>query len=295
MLRSLLYWFLALVITLASAVYQRTTGPTYPIDGETDVGGVQVAWSLTRTHGGAGDQPVHLRADAESGVQGVLIYRRYKTDDPWTRTAFARHGDTLTAWLPHQPPAGKLEYFVELDHDASVIRIPEHETVVTRFKGAVPMGMLIPHVIAMFLAMLLSTRTGIEALRKHGRPRIYVFVTTGLLIVGGLIFGPIVQKYAFGEYWTGFPFGTDLTDNKTLIAFIAWLLAVAAVWRKKTLSEHPGRRWIVLGASVVMLLMYLIPHSTMGSELDYRKLDRQRQLSVPGEAADTLPGRDQVP
>lgn len=295
MLRSLLFWFLALAITLASAVYQRATGPTYPIDGETSFDGVHVAWSLTRTHGGAGDQPVHLRTDAKGGVHAVLIHRRYKTNDPWTRTPFTRAGDTLTAWLPHQPPAGKLEYFIELDHDAAVIRIPEHETVVTRFKGAVPMGVLIPHVIAMFLAMLVSTRTGIEALRKHGRPRVYVFVTTGLLIIGGLIFGPIVQKYAFGEYWTGFPFGTDLTDNKTLIAFIAWLLAIAAVWNGKKLADHPGRRWIVAGASVVMLFVYLIPHSMMGSELDYRELDRQRQLAIPAEAADTLPGGEQVP
>ncbi len=41
-----------------------------------------------------------------------------------------------------------------------------------------------------------------------------------------MILGPIVQKYAFGELWTGIPFGWDLTDNKTLIAFLFWILAV---------------------------------------------------------------------
>ena len=39
-----------------------------------------------------------------------------------------------------------------------------------------------------------------------------------LLAVGGFILGPLVQNYAFGELWTGVPFGWDLTDNKTLIA-----------------------------------------------------------------------------
>jgi hypothetical protein len=50
-----------------------------------------------------------------------------------------------------------------------------------------------------------------------------------------MILGPVVQKFAFGEYWTGFPFGTDLTDNKTLIAFIGWIIALVAVFK----SEKP--------------------------------------------------------
>ena len=41
-----------------------------------------------------------------------------------------------------------------------------------------------------------------------------------------MILGPIVQYYAFGDLWTGIPFGWDLTDNKTLIALIFWILAV---------------------------------------------------------------------
>ncbi len=290
MTRNIIYWILALFITLSSAMYQRTTGPTYPVDGQAEVGELTVFYTLTRSHGGAGDQPVYVRTERDGMADGTIVYRRYKTDDPWTRLPLEARGDSLIGWLPHQPPAGKLEYFIELDGGDELLRIPDHETVVTRFKGAVPSGVLIPHVIFMFLAMLFSTRTGIEALRRHGRPRMYVFITTGLLIVGGLILGPIVQKFAFGEYWTGFPFGTDLTDNKTLIAFIAWLIAIAAVWNKSTLTEHPGRRWVVLGAAVVMMLVYLIPHSMMGSELDYEELDRQRleqQQSIPDSAGDT--------
>lgn len=297
MARNILFWILALLITLSSAVYQRKTGPTYPVDGQAEVGEVMVFYSLTRSHGGDGDQPIRVRTERDGMVFGTLIYRRYKTDDPWTRVPMEAQGDTLTAWLPHQPPAGKLEYFLELEPasaggaDEAVRRIPAQETVVTRFKGAVPNGVLIPHVIFMFLAMLFSTRTGIEALRKKGRPRMYVFITTALLIVGGLILGPIVQKYAFGEYWTGFPWGMDLTDNKTLIAFIAWLVAIFAVWNRKSLEDHPVRRWIVLGAAVVMMLVYLIPHSMMGSELNYEELDRQRhEQALPSAETEPVSG-----
>ncbi len=77
-----------------------------------------------------------------------------------------------------------------------------------------------------------------------------------------MILGPLVQKYAFGELWTGVPFGWDLTDNKTLIAFIFWILAVV-MNRKK---ERPLYTAL---AAVVLLLVYSIPHSMFGSELDY--------------------------
>ena len=77
-----------------------------------------------------------------------------------------------------------------------------------------------------------------------------------------MILGPVVQLYAFGDLWTGIPFGWDLTDNKTLIAFLFWVLAVAMNWKK----SRPAYTVI---AAVVLLLIYSIPHSMFGSQLDY--------------------------
>ena len=75
--------------------------------------------------------------------------------------------------------------------------------------------------------------------------------------------GPVVEKFAFGEYWTGFPFGMDLTDNKSLIAFVLWIIAWAGN------RKGAQRRYLVVAATVVNLVMALIPHSLGGSELDY--------------------------
>ncbi len=122
----------------------------------------------------------------------------------------------------------------------------------------------------MFGAMLLSTRTGLEAFNKEPRLKIFTVWTISFLIIGGMILGPLTQYYAFGQFWTGIPFGIDLTDNKTLIALIGWLLA-AIMLRK---SKKPG--WWIVGASVLLLIVYLIPHSVLGSELDYNKLDNNK-------------------
>jgi hypothetical protein len=76
-----------------------------------------------------------------------------------------------------------------------------------------------------------------------------------------LIMGPLVQKYAFNELWTGVPYGWDLTDNKTLIAFLAWLIAY---W----VSRKQESRIAIIAAMVVTIVIFSIPHSLFGSQLD---------------------------
>jgi hypothetical protein len=160
-----------------------------------------------------------------------------------------------------------MEYKIVLSSRGKEISLTGDTPVIIRFKDPVPSILLLPHIIIMFLAMLFSTRAGIEALNPKGNPRKLALWTTGLLLVGGLILGPLVQKFAFGALWTGFPFGHDLTDNKTLIAMIGWIAALIAGRGGKP------ARWWVLGASILLMAVYLIPHSVLGSELDYSQMD----------------------
>ena len=124
----------------------------------------------------------------------------------------------------------------------------------------------------MFLGMLLSTRAGFEVFNEGKDLRTLVYRTLTLLFVGGLVLGPLVQKFAFGMYWTGWPFGGDLTDNKTAIAVISWLLAAIMLKR----SEHPAR-WAAF-AAIITIVVFMIPHSVLGSEIDYSK-DVQKPVS----------------
>ena len=71
--------------------------------------------------------------------------------------------------------------------------------------------------------------------------------------------------YAFGVLWSGIPFGYDWTDNKVLVELAAWLVAAALV------GQPRRARFAVLGATLVTLAIYLIPHSVFGSEFDYTK------------------------
>lgn len=282
MKKSVWLWIIAFVLTIFTAVYQRVTGPTYPISGSATISNEQIEYKLDRTHGGAGDHQIEIKVIDES-VFGELVWKRYKTHDDWTSIKMKRQGKELVASLPHQPPAGKLVYHIILQRENEIVKLPEDSEVIMRFKGDVPIYFLIPHIIFIFGAMLLSTRTGLEYFSTKGgyasginngrKFKSLTILTFIFLIIGGFILGPIIQYYAFGAFWTGFPFGHDLTDNKVLVAFIFWLIALIAIFK----SIRPVK--FVLVASIVTFIIFLIPHSLLGSELDYNKLDESDKTS----------------
>jgi hypothetical protein len=260
-----LFWLLAILITLTSAVYQRMTGPTHPLRGKATVDGSLVRYRLPRSADSTGNLKVALPFSAPA--EGYLEYKRYKTDDPWVREPLVRQEAELVGFLPKQPAAGKLLYRVHLVSGGKDILLGGEAPVVVRFKDHVPIGLLIIHIIVMFAGMLAATAAGLAALDKNKNPRRFVLWAAALIFVGGFILGPLVQKYAFGVLWSGVPFGMDLTDNKTLITFLIWVVALIAGRKGK-----PARA-VVLIASVVTLVVYLIPHSLFGSELKYTKMN----------------------
>ena len=261
-MKKILLWATAFLITASAAVFQHMTGPTHAIRGKTVLTNTEIRYSLERTHKTTSDLEIRIEAQNEE-INGHILYKRHKTDDPWTMISLLREDGYLVGNLPKQPAAGKLEYKVILASQDSEVSLSGEKPVIVRFKDPVPDAILIPHVIIMFLAMVFSTRAGIEALNPKGNPRKLALWTAGLLLVGGFILGPLVQKFAFGQLWTGFPLGFDLTDNKTLIAMIGWIAAVIAGRGNKP------ARWWVLGASILLFAVYLIPHSLLGSELEY--------------------------
>lgn len=253
-------WLFALLITLAAAYYQRTTGPTYPFKTEVNTGIHKFPMKFMRSHSGTTDCPVILQIP-DISVKGVLFYRKYPSKNEMTKVDLRREGDKLVAVLPNQPPAGKLEYRVELEKDSKPLSIGSGVPVIIRFTGDVPKVILNIHILLMFLAMLFSNATGIYALFRINSYKFLAVVTLVVLAVGGLVFGPIVQKYAFNEWWTGIPYGWDLTDNKTLIAILAWLLALFMIQKRR------AAYWVIM-ASLVTIVIFSIPHSLYGSELN---------------------------
>jgi hypothetical protein len=255
------YWLLAIFITLAAAIYQRMTGPTYPSRVSVSIDGTSYKFKLRRSHGGTTDCPVILPI-ADTSITAVLHYKRFPTQEEYSSIPFTRLGDSLTSALPNQPAAGKLEYYVEVFKGSNPVPAAVAGPVVIRYKGDVPALVLIPHIFFMFFAMIFANLAGIMALGKHPAYKRNTSIALVLLLAGGMILGPLVQKYAFDAYWTGIPFGYDLTDNKTLIGVAFWVIA----WLGNRGKDRP---YLTVLAAIMLLLVYSIPHSMFGSELNY--------------------------
>jgi hypothetical protein len=280
-------WAVAFVLTVTLAVFQRLTGPSHPLRGELRLAdGGELRFRLPRSSEGRDALVVSL-PPAAAQLAAILAWRRYPTDDAFRDLAMTADGEgRVTAAVPRQPAAGKVEYFIRLGAGAGAAQLPPAGTVVARFRDPVPAGILIPHILAMFASMLVSTRALLEVLRPGGgSARGQVLIAMALLVVGGLVLGPMVQKAAFGSYWTGWPLGTDLTDNKTAVAFLAWLPATLAA-----LARRRARIAVVAGW-LIMMGVFLVPHSLRGSELDWAAAGAAPVVSLPTPTGGEQPGR----
>jgi len=254
-------WSLALILTLGLAVHQRLSGPTRPIKGREALGDIQIDYKFLRSW--TSHQPLPVRVSGNGLAALRLHYRRYPPveGEGWSIAQMVTRDGAFQAFIPGQPAAGRVAYKVEAITLAGVAWLNRGTAVVARFKNPVPAWLLVLHVIAMFAGLLLAFRAGLGALFKNAGWQRFVPWTLAVTALGGLLLGPLVQKHAFGALWTGFPLGGDLTDSKTLFAVLVWLGAFFL--RRRS-------RWWTVGATVLMVAVYLIPHSVQGSELDYR-------------------------
>ena len=234
-MKKFFYWLLAVVITLALSIFQRMTGPTYPKKVTVELHGESSQVKLPR-----------------SGVQHdeIVVLNGFPSDTSW------KDGE-LQAALPVQPVGGKLQYYITVGGKDYSAEAP----IVIRFRNDVPAGILIPHILFMFGAMLIAVYTFIQVVMRKTYDK-WLKVTVLFLFVGGFVFGPLVQHAAFGPWWTGFPYGTDLTDNKTLLSFLFFVVSLVTLkWKYN--------KWLVSLAVLFMIAVFTIPHSAYGSEYDY--------------------------
>lgn len=274
---SVLLWILSILLTIGCFTYQDKTGPTYPLEGDLQTAKGKVHFKFLRSENIGTDLKIMLLDPVPEGITGFVKYRRFRSHDDWSimpmgkgEFEFTRRGRTeaVQGWGAQLPNldvrAGKYEYFVYIDDgEAEPISVTDEKPIYARYKGAVPHLVLLFHILAIFVSMALAIRTTLEAV-VDGKFKGKLWATLISFLVGAFVLGPLVQWYAFGVLWSGFPFGFDWTDNKVLVELVFWLFALY-------MNRGERRnRWSVYLAGVVTLFVYFIPHSIFGSEYDFR-------------------------
>jgi hypothetical protein len=232
-----------------------------------------------------GDEIPVISAKVEGASEVKLVYRigeegEYSFVD---MSPISGEENSYEASIPLHPKGIRAWYYLEVTRETAEgemkVTLParssgEVKPIRLKFEGEVPAYVVIPHVLSIFAAFFFATLTLFSAIDLKRRKitlnksvRLCV-VTLLLLFIGFFPFGWAMNYFAFGVLWEAFPFGNDVTDNKSQIMFAFWLVTLFLV--KGTLlgkGEHRNlvsdRRYstLVIVSFIATILIVAIPHS----------------------------------
>jgi len=215
------------------------------------------------------------------GQKLLLNFTYGGIDSDWSAAEMspkAAGSDTLAADINGQPKGEKLFYYFEAQDSLGTVAASlgaEQNPLRLRFEGSVPAHIIVPHIFFMFAGaffaflslfgavQLLKNKGGVDAVAKK------VAWTTLFVFIGGFPLGILVTRRALGGLgWGGFPLGNDMTDTKTLVIFLFWLILLilgkGSVFQKnaeKNLVKPATYGKLTLVGFILLLGLYLIPHS----------------------------------
>ncbi|MCK4411990.1 MAG: hypothetical protein KAY32_00465 [Candidatus Eisenbacteria sp.] len=289
---------LGLACLLLAPASARRSDPQ-EISFRTEVG--EVGLVVLEEHVGPGGAEILCRVPDRPGMWAghVFLHHRVQGMGSYQRVALEPRGlsdrraesDSASglrwgAVIPHQPRGTRVEYFIELaigpDERITIPPLaPAREAWDPRpytltFKGRVSRPLLIAHVLCMVGGMVplgvglvaafayLFRRRGLALMRRS------VLIAFVLLFLGGVPLGMPVEWQVFGTYWEGWPFGRDVTDSKTGLLLLLWLVLLLVrgrdlFGRRPAFRRPTDRTWAgwVIALVIFTVALYLIPHENI--------------------------------
>ena len=226
---------------------------------------------------GPGNPEIILDLQGERALEPVVRYR-VGSDGALRNASMTDEEDgRWRARLPAFEKGTKLHYMIELlDTGEVVARVPsdEESMLYIRYKGEVSRIVLILHIVFMFasfyfMVQALWSAIGMLAGRvRKGEAVRHAKMVLFSSFIGGWPLGFVLNYQAFGVVWEGYPFGYDITDNKTQVMFVFWFVSLLLVRgsflgrgeERDTLGER-GFAAAMIVSFIVSLLLFIVPHS----------------------------------
>ena len=217
--------------------------------------------------------------EVSDNVKQVALYVFYKTDgeakQPMRMTELEGGKYFVQIPLDGLKRGTLITYRIEAQGDADLtVQVPGEDSHFSfYYKGIPNRTLLIAHIVLMFVSLAIILLAGYLAFRALKDRRIKIHVPR-LAFLGGVVFfissfplGMLVGYQTYGKPWTGFPVGTDITDNKSLAIVLYWAAATffyrGSVFRKDPTGDllpmQPLPHIYMVGAALTVAL-FLIPH-----------------------------------
>jgi len=261
---------IALILTIVLLGIAKRTSTRHSEELSIQIGDITVVHHTVTED--FGDGPVlDINVPYIEGLSAVAFYSK-EIGGPYTVDTLVQTADGFTGVLPVLPKGQKWFYHIDMIKDgASAGRFPAEGDQFIKFKAHVPPYIIIPHIICMFATIFFGLMTvftafdikkGVENLAKSVR---YALWTVIAVFIGGFPLGYWVAYVAFGQGWSGIPIGWDITDNKTVIIFLLWLITLILArdglkGRKMAISNRTYQI-LTVASLVISVILFMVPHS----------------------------------
>jgi hypothetical protein len=220
-----------------------------------------------------------LKAKIEPVQRAALVVRWISppSREIQARSMWEIKKGVFEACLPKLEKGTKIKYWITASNVVGTkVRVPKdpEKFGVLRYKGKASNFVVGAHVVFMFGAfffMVMSFLAAIEILRGREDKKNAVRAARWVLassFIGGWPLGFLLNYQTFGTLWEGFPFGYDVTDNKTQVIFILWLVSLFLAWGsfigRGEEKDRLGRKAFALAivaCFVISLALFVLPHS----------------------------------
>jgi len=231
----------------------------------------------TITESKLGVMPVVKVILSGNGAEQVSGRLYYTVDEGVEQSTVMNFSDdrTLVGNLPVGEIGKRLYYRIELTQNGDLkasLAPTDMRGYLLKYKGPVSAFVLIPHILLMFLGVFFSFIAlfyGFDLLlgrNKIKQAAIAVLLSFFCGFIGGVLIGIEVSHEVFGgSGWGGWPVGNDVTDTKTEIFLLFWLITMIFGWaglsgRELKVSNKVFGTMIII-SFVVTLAAFLVPHS----------------------------------
>ncbi len=268
---------ISVVLTLIVLAAARRLASGRPEDLVSEAPGLKVYHRTVTEQVGPG-QPC-LKARVEPAQKAALVVRWMQppSTEIRGRGMFEIRPGVHEACLPPMEKGTTFTYWIAVTNvEQTKVRVPADNGKfgILKYKGTASTVVIVAHVVFMFAAfffMVMSALFAIDILRGREDKKNAVRAARWALaasFIGGWPLGFILNYQTFGTLWEGFPFGYDVTDNKTQVIFVLWLVSLLLAWGsfigKGEEKDRLGRRSFaiaVIACFLVSLALFILPHS----------------------------------
>lgn len=275
---------IALLITLILLSIARHISQRKPELKVVESEGIKIEHTTVVEKIGEGDVDIFAKISTPEPIEKYQVTLAYKIDQgDFLSVAMLPKDENSKSFfttIPSQSKGKRAYYYLAVtDKQGQEVSFPDRVKLLNppfmiKFKGKVSPFVLIAHIIAMFggvffvFLVLFSTvdlLRGKDVLKSVNN---FSLLTTLFIFLGGFPLGFLVAHQTFGVAWSGIPFGWDITDNKTVILLVYWLILLylmkGTVFKKRAelnLTGHKSISILTILGVILTLLIYLIPHS----------------------------------